>query len=582
MTVQTDSFLLAGGLDLVTPYYLVAKGRLLQGLNLECLPQGGYSKIQGYVLHDGSDTPAAVPGEGPIRGVWMFESELYAFRDQATSGGMFKATASGWQAQSLGFSLNYDTGSGEFVEGETVNGATSGAAATVLRVVNLAGLTDNATASGLLVLGSIIGTFQDNEDLRNGASVITAKANGSQYANTLAKGGHYRFVNANFYGGLSTRRMYAAYGAGAAFEWDGALFAPIPIKADTDWPEFIEAHKEHLFLGFRRGSIQHSGVAEPLDFAPLSGAGEIALGDELRAMRLLVGGVLAFGCKQSMKLLYGNDAETWQLQQLYDSGIRENTLMEVAGNVVYFDDRGLQTLQATQAFGDFASGALSVDINPALLSLAQSGVAAYATISRNKTQYRLFFGTKAFYLTFNGNRPVGFTEVSFAHPVLCAVAGENALGTESLFFGTNDGLVCQLDQGNFFNGQPIQVAFRLPYNFAGQVTRRKQYRKALLDITVSGPGSLSLLGRADFDFGASGARNTTLPETPVQGSDSGNWGTAVWNEFSWAVDSRAAASLEIDGIGDNMSLYLFNAGETDNNFQLYGLTLHYSLRRLNR
>lgn len=41
----------------------------------------------------------AVPGSGPIRGVWVYQDVVYAFRDNAggTAGLMYKATPSGWQ-----------------------------------------------------------------------------------------------------------------------------------------------------------------------------------------------------------------------------------------------------------------------------------------------------------------------------------------------------------------------------------------------------------------------------------------------------------------------------------------------------
>ena len=41
---------------------------------------------------------SAVPRLGPIRGVWVFNDVVYAFRDNvgATAGDMYKSTASGW------------------------------------------------------------------------------------------------------------------------------------------------------------------------------------------------------------------------------------------------------------------------------------------------------------------------------------------------------------------------------------------------------------------------------------------------------------------------------------------------------
>ena len=108
MAFRAETFVFEGGLDLETSYLQLPKGRLIDCLNYECPPRGGYRRIDGYSLHDGSASPAAVPGEGEIRGVWIYQEELYAFRDQATEGGMFRATATGWQAVDLGKSLLSD------------------------------------------------------------------------------------------------------------------------------------------------------------------------------------------------------------------------------------------------------------------------------------------------------------------------------------------------------------------------------------------------------------------------------------------------------------------------------------------
>jgi hypothetical protein len=75
-------------------------------------------------------TIQAVPGTGPVRGVWVFDGDIYAFRDQTTGvGGMFRATAGGWALLPFGSILQFTAGSHIFLEGEYVVGATSTATA---------------------------------------------------------------------------------------------------------------------------------------------------------------------------------------------------------------------------------------------------------------------------------------------------------------------------------------------------------------------------------------------------------------------------------------------------------------------
>ena len=58
-----------------------------------------------------------VPGEGDVMGVWVFNGDVYAFRNKSggATAGMHKSTATGWEEIDLGTALNFDgtTASGE-------------------------------------------------------------------------------------------------------------------------------------------------------------------------------------------------------------------------------------------------------------------------------------------------------------------------------------------------------------------------------------------------------------------------------------------------------------------------------------
>jgi hypothetical protein len=63
-----------------------------------------------------------VPGAGPIRGVWIFNDVVYAFRDNVgqTVGAMYKATASGWSIITFLTELRFNTATGQINVGDTV------------------------------------------------------------------------------------------------------------------------------------------------------------------------------------------------------------------------------------------------------------------------------------------------------------------------------------------------------------------------------------------------------------------------------------------------------------------------------
>ena len=69
--------------------------------NYEVSINGGYRRIDGYTAFDGrldNTLAQAVPGSGPVRGVWLYNGDVFAWRDNAggTALVMHKATAGGW------------------------------------------------------------------------------------------------------------------------------------------------------------------------------------------------------------------------------------------------------------------------------------------------------------------------------------------------------------------------------------------------------------------------------------------------------------------------------------------------------
>lgn len=580
MPVQVEYFPLVGGLDVVTPYFNLRPGQMIECANYECLPEGGYRRIDGYMLYDGSESAATVPGEGAIRGVWVFKSEVYAIRDQASEGGLFKATASGWQAVDLGQSVDFKEGSLDFIEGELVTGGTGGATATIERVIFSGGTNGAGTSFGRLVISGVVGSFVDGETLST-ASGAAAKADGAEFNNSLPKGGRYVFDNNNFFGQDGLERMYGAGGAGDAFEFDGTVFAPIRVATENIYPEFVVAHKQHLILGFAIGSLQTSSPGEPLVFDPLLGAAEISVGDTITSLKSLPGGVLAIGCQDSVQMLYGNDSESWEVQQFTDHGVKKYSFAEVGGNTLALDDRGVQNIRATQAYGDFEAISQSRPINPLILGARENLQPTSSVVSKTKSQYRIFFGKEGYYFSYSGDRLTGITPVQYAHPVLMSAVGENENGKEIIFFGSEDGQVFQANSGYHFYETNIVAFFRIAFIFERQPTRRKQYRKAVLDIQTEGD-SAQLIVKPDFDFRGGDVPNTPFCELQTTVTGGGTWDFSAWDDFNWSAPFYAAEDVPLAGVGRNMSLSFTSLGVESGSHTIFSAAIHYSMRRLDR
>jgi hypothetical protein len=65
---------------------------------------------------------AAIPGSGNILGVWLYNDVVYAFRNDAggTKAVMYKSTASGWSAVTLGEEISFTNANASVGDGDTL------------------------------------------------------------------------------------------------------------------------------------------------------------------------------------------------------------------------------------------------------------------------------------------------------------------------------------------------------------------------------------------------------------------------------------------------------------------------------
>lgn len=581
MTVQREAVQFTGGLDLNTPYMLMPPGRMIAGSNYEQLPLGGYRRIDGYVLFDGQlEDPQPVPGVGPITGVWIFNDDVYAFRDHdETTAKMWRSSLSGWTEVDPGTSLRFSSGNLEFPEGTEINGETSGATGTVKRLVVVDGVTGDSNLIGSLTLADVVGAFTQGENIRIDTTVH-AVADADSAANTLPSGGRYEFVNANFFGQVQTRRMYGVNTVGYPFEWDGETFVSIENGVDVQFPHFIAFHRQRLIVGYPGGSILISGQGTPYDYRAISDATEIAIGDAINGFLPLQGGVLGIACRDSFQVLYGDDTLNFDIRQFSSFGMQPYTMGEVSRIFMALDERGVIALTATQGFGDFLGAVVSDQVKPQVAPVDRTIVATAVITARIKGQYRIFFGGKGFYFTLSNGQMIGVTQVDFPDPVLVACSVEDATGRERMAFGSEDGKVFLLDIGSNFAGTPILSFCRLAFNFQQAPTQVKQLRRIFIDAQADTDQPLEIQARIDFDDDRPGSVSTRVSvEEIAVSSGPGFYNVDDWNTFNWSIPYRAQVPLDVRGYGENMSLSLVSTGAEDGSHTLFGAVIHYSMRR---
>jgi len=485
MTVRTQQWSLVGGLDLETPAMNIPAGKAILAQNYEASLSGGYRRIDGYTLYDGSATPSAVTGSGKVLGVWVFGGVVYAFRNNVggTACVMYKATSSGWT------------------------------------VVNTP---------------------------------------------TLLPSGRFEFVNHNFTGSSTGKKMYGVDGKNKAFQFDGTTFTQITTGMTSDTPTHVGVHKNHLFLSFAGGSVQHSGIGDPLSWTLALGAGELGIGTEVTGLQSQRGNALVITGEDRINILYGTSNADWDLKSFAtDLGVKAYTDVMLDSDLYFVNDRGVSSLQATQAFGDFAITNLSTPVNKFVNTRISTLIGSSANTT--KSQLRVFFadGTVLVGAILN-KQVVGWT--TWLLP-------DKASALSDEYMGTANGEVMKLDDGKTFNGASIESYLRLAFTNIGTASRQKRFRRAFLELEAGNTANLQFI--ADYDFGSGAA--STVNSAQVYGGG-GFWDIEYWESFVWSAATVATAEAELNGTGQNISLLIYHNTASDAPFTLQGVRVNYTMR----
>jgi hypothetical protein len=522
-----------------------------------------------------------VPGSGPVRGVAYYSGTVYAWRNNvgATALAMYKSSASGWTLVSYGFEMSFTHGTIALVDGNTITGQTSGATATIKRVVLESGSWSGSDAAGRLIFASVTGTFQAGEHLRIGSTTY-AHAVAAQTAITALPSGRVETVVANFGGNVNTTRLYGCDGVNRAFEFDFVqqVYVPISTGMADDRPNHIAFHKSHLFLSFG-SSVQHSAIGDPYVWDPVFGAGEIALIDNVTSFLVLPGdqstGAMAIYADDNTFMLYGTSSSDWNLVSYnVGTGAKPYSAQNLVSSFA-FDDRGIMNLKTTLNYGNFDASALTLNIRP-FVQQRRNKVTA-SGVNREKSQYRVFFsdGSGIYATLFNG-KYMGSMPVEFPDAVNCMCDGEDPDGSETAFFGSTDGRVYRLDVGTSFDGDEIGASIILTYGFAKSPRILKRWRRASLEIDGN--------AYAEFSFSYSLAYGSTLVPQGAQESYSTNlsasfWDNVNWDSFVWDGRTLAPSEVEVVGTGENIAVHVACNSDYYAPFTINSVILHYSMRR---
>ncbi|MET0651005.1 MAG: hypothetical protein ABWY63_00705 [Hyphomicrobiaceae bacterium] len=623
MPIQVQTSLMAGGLDLASPPIAMQAGRAISCSNYE--PDvAGYTSIGGYERFDGHPRPSdstdpttiaerrntitAVPGTGPVRGIWVYNNDVYAFRDQTTGfAGMFKATTGGWSQMTFGYKLTFTGGTQEFIAGEYVAGVTSTATGFIDRVIVTEGVWDG-TAIGYLIVSNVVGTFTTSESLLSASS--GAAVAGQFTPIVIQPGGRYDFTNHNFYGATDRTRMYFASGADTAFEWSGSYLTPIHtgISAGTalssdfllaangdfiiadnsdsivmaslfDAPSFIAHFQNHLFLGYSSGTLLNSSIGEPLEFSTTAGAGEIAFGETITGLLTAAATSIVIFAQNRIDYITGTDTTTFVVNPISDSSGAQPYTVQMMDAPMFLDDAGVRSMPTTAAFGDWRMASVTPLIESLIRHKRDSGVNPVASmIVKGRDQYRLFWNDGSGLTVYIGRKNPEAMPFKLPVQVYCACSGEVVNGQgDRLFVGCQDGFVYEMNRGTSYDGAAIDSYIRLPFTATGSPAQHTRWMKVTFELDTPDAIDLGVAFHTDYGRGDGGALDTVDIDagTSIITTD-------AYSAVDWTQVIEGRLEYHLAGIGPNISTTLVHSSATARPHTISSQTYNFSRRRLKR
>lgn len=515
----------------------------------------------------------AVPGSGRVRGVWYYNGDLYAFRDNAgaTAGNMYKAATAGWVQVTFGSEIQFTNAVGEIFAGNTITGLTSGATAVVVKPMLRTG-SWTVAGVGTLVISTITGTWQNGEAIRV-AGVTKATSASLATAITRAVGGSMEFVDANFTGSTATKKMYGVDGVNLAFEFDGTNYIPIRTGMATDTPTHVIEHKFYLHLSFR-GSSQYSGLGLPYAWTAILGAGEIATGENITGYLVQTGGSstasLAIFTEGRTFILYGSSSANFVLTPSADDiGSFAFTAQSIGNDSMSLSNRGIQRLKTTLNYGNFEFASVSHLIQP--LITQKRGLQTASTTLKTKNQYRVYFSdNSAIVVGLTGDKISGIMPLDYGIPVRCICTAETSAGTEVTFFGSDSGMVYQDQMGTSQDGEPITSWVRMAFNHLKTPRERKRFRAAILELVVEGYTEISVT--YDLGYGTQDVASGVGVIDQELLAAGGFWDQFIWDQFAWDAQAIGNPRISLDGIEKNISMLFYSSSDEDNAHTLQGIT----------
>lgn len=518
---------------------------------------------------------AAVPGSGDLRGIAWLGTTCYAFRDNvgATALAIYKSTAAGWVLVPFLRQLSFTTGSGTPpAEGAVIT--QGGVTAVVKRVVLQTGTWLAGTAAGRIIVDSVAGGPFAAGAFTAG---VTATVTVADTAITMLPGGRLDMLVYNFTGSTDTKRIYGADGVNMGFEFDGTVLVPIVTGMAVDTPRHVGVHLNHLFFSFK-ASAQHSGITTPYSWTLLTGADELATGEEIVAFQnspgdTLSGALLIFTESRTL-VLYGTSNADWNLTTFSAEVGAQRWSMQNIGSPVVFDAQGISMVKQSQQFGNFERGPISNRIRKFL----RNRVVTASVVNRAMNRMRIFFADGEGISITPVGQGLAFMPINYGKTVTCTCEAV-INGEHRNFFGSTDGYVYEADRGRSLDGTTIIAWMKLAFNFSKSPGLKKRFRWS--DIEVKPQSAMTLQIQGEYSLGDVDVGLTDVYTKDIRGLG-GQFDISNFDECYFDAPAQTSTKVRLDGTGTSLSLTFYSDSAVELPHELQSANHFYTPRRLDR
>lgn len=440
--------------------------------------------------------------------------------------------------------VSYDAETGAFTAGLTLTGGTSGATATIIKVI------DNGT-TGTLLLGAITGgPFQDNEALTD-SSTGAATANGASAQVAAAITGSLTSDFSSVWG-FKNRLFFIEGGTLSAWY--------LPVGA-------VGGAATELSLG---GNFKYGGsLLFGATFSRDAGAG---LDD-----------FCIFVTENGEIAVYqGTDpssADTWALVGVYKVGkpLGKNAFFKAGGDVAIATDDGIVSVNQALSQDRAGQRPITYPIEEAwrnlILERAFSGF-DFQTVLWHKESMLVvavpaFAGLDAYCLVANSKSGAWARYTGWDMRAV-AVFGDE------LYFGTSDGLIVQGETGGSDQDVTYSAICIPRFDTFGQA-EEKVAMHARVVARTNHAFTTQVFAAADYVYDIPAA----LPADPDAEGDT--WGSGIWGEAIWGgqTDSKRVSSewQSVGAYGHALTpgIMVSSGRATEPDFELIALHLQYQV-----